>query len=65
MQLTEMLKEAVEKGAHAGKIVKRITEIAGGGGGGKPDSAMAGVKDPFKLDEAIAALPEFLQGMIE
>ena len=38
-------KEAMEKGAHAGKIVKQVAQIAGGNGGGKPDSAMAGAKE--------------------
>ncbi|MCR5782262.1 MAG: alanine--tRNA ligase [Clostridia bacterium] len=46
---------AMEKGAHAGKIVKEIAAIAGGSGGGKPDSAMAGGKDVSKKDEALSA----------
>ena len=46
---------AMSKGAHAGKIVKEIATIAGGSGGGKPDSAMAGGKDVSKKDEALSA----------
>ncbi|MEG0229893.1 MAG: alanine--tRNA ligase, partial [Oscillospiraceae bacterium] len=45
-------KEALEAGVDANKIVKAITAVTGGGGGGKPDCAMAGIKDQFKLDEA-------------
>ena len=47
-------KEAVAKGANAGKIIKEVAKTAGGGGGGKPDSAQAGAKDLSKLDEALA-----------
>jgi alanyl-tRNA synthetase len=49
-------KEAVAKGVRAGDIIKAVTAIAGGSGGGKPDSAMGGGKDPSKLDEALAAV---------
>ena len=56
-------RQAVEKGLHAGKIIKAITAITGGGGGGRPESAMGSVADPFKVDEAIAALPGLLQDM--
>ena len=47
-------KDAVKKGVHCGKIIKEITAIAGGSGGGKPDSAMGGGKDPLMLDNALA-----------
>jgi len=46
-------KKAVEKGAHCGNIVREVAKIAGGGGGGKPDSAQAGGKDITKVDEAL------------
>ncbi|HCG34844.1 MAG TPA: alanine--tRNA ligase, partial [Clostridiales bacterium] len=45
-------KEAVTKGAHAGNIVKSIAPILGGGGGGRPDSAVSGGKYPEKINEA-------------
>ena len=41
---------------HAGNLVKEAAEIVGGGGGGRPDFAQAGGKDPSKLGEAIATV---------
>ena len=49
-------KDALAKGAHAGKIIKEITAIAGGSGGGKPDMAQGGGKDESKIDDALAAV---------
>ena len=49
-------KEAVAKGVRAGDIIRSITAIAGGKGGGKPDSAMGGGNDLSKLNEALAAV---------
>ena len=48
-------KLAQEKGLKAGSLVKELSAIAGGKGGGKPDFAMAGLKDPNKIDEALHA----------
>ncbi len=53
-------KEAVAKGIKAGDIIKTIAPICGGKGGGKPDSAMGGGSDLFKLDDALAALDDFV-----
>ena len=47
-------KEAVKAGIKAGDIIKQVSAIAGGSGGGKPDSAMGGGKDPLMLDNALA-----------
>ncbi|MEY8403893.1 alanine--tRNA ligase [Oscillospiraceae bacterium 44-34] len=47
-------KEAVKKGVKAGDIIKQVSAIAGGSGGGKPDSAMGGGKDPLMVDNALA-----------
>ncbi|MDD6235754.1 MAG: alanine--tRNA ligase [Clostridiales bacterium] len=58
-------KEAIEKGAHAGLIIKEIAALAGGKGGGRPDSAMAGVSEIFKIDEALAQLPSVVQKLTE
>lgn len=49
-------KEAAAAGAHAGNIVKKVSALTGGKGGGRPDSAMAGIGDPSKVKEAIAAV---------
>ena len=57
-------KSAVKSGAHAGNLVREIAKIAGGNGGGKPDSAMAGGKDITKADEAIKNAVEILKAQI-
>ena len=49
-------KNAQERGLKAGALVKAIAAVAGGNGGGKPDFAMAGIKDATKVDEALAAV---------
>ena len=57
--------DAVKAGAHAGNIVKAVAAVAGGNGGGRPDSAMAGGKDASKVDEALAAAEGVLAGMLK
>ena len=47
-------KDAVAKGVKAGELVKKVSAICGGSGGGKPDSAMGGGKDPLMVDNALA-----------
>ena len=58
-------KDAVASGAHAGNIVKQVAIIAGGNGGGRPDSAMAGGKDVSKLNAAVEASYEIIAEMIK
>jgi alanyl-tRNA synthetase len=58
-------KNAMERGAHAGKIAKEVAMIAGGNGGGRPNFAMAGAKDLTKLDEALEATEEIVQKMLK
>ncbi len=53
-------KEAVARGIKAGEIIKTVTKLCGGSGGGKPDSAMGGGKDKQKLDDALAAVDNFV-----
>ena len=55
-------KELTKQGYHAGKIVKAAAVAAGGGGGGRPDMAQAGGKDPQKMEEALKAGKEAVQG---
>lgn len=54
-------KDLVESGIKAGDIVKEVAPIVGGGGGGKPDLAQAGGKDPSKIDEAIEKAQSIVQ----
>ena len=58
-------KEALAKGANAGKIVKAVAQVTGGNGGGKPDNAMAGAKDLSKLDEALAKAEEIVTEFVK
>ncbi|MGM9607214.1 MAG: alanine--tRNA ligase [Oscillospiraceae bacterium] len=53
-------KDAVDKGVKAGDIIKQVCAIAGGSGGGKPDSAMGGGKDILMLDNALAMVDNFV-----
>ena len=57
-------KEAVAKGIKAGEIIKNVTAICGGKGGGKPDSAMGGGTDILKLDDALASIDDFVVGKL-
>ena len=55
--------DAVLAGAHAGNILKEISAICGGKGGGRPDSAMSGGRDLDKIDEALAMVEEILKSI--
>ena len=57
--------DAIKLGAHAGNIVRETAKIAGGSGGGKPDSAMAGAKDASKANEALAAVDSIVSAMLK
>ncbi|HIZ30842.1 MAG TPA: alanine--tRNA ligase [Candidatus Fournierella merdipullorum] len=58
-------KGAQDAGLKAGVLVKQIAAIAGGNGGGKPDLAMAGLKDATKIDEALNAVPGIVSGILQ
>ncbi|HEX3025921.1 MAG TPA: alanine--tRNA ligase [Clostridia bacterium] len=54
-------KAAVDKGAHAGKIIKQVAAAAGGGGGGRPDSATAGGKDVSRVGDALNLVSKLVE----
>lgn len=58
-------KGAIAKGVKAGDLVKEVAKIANGGGGGRPDSAMAGAKDIAKIDEALSKAEEIVKSLIK
>ncbi len=53
-------KEAVKAGVKAGDVIKAVTKVCGGSGGGKPDSAMGGGKDKLKIDDALSIVDDFV-----
>ena len=63
--LTVCGKAAVQGGMKAGEIIKHITGLIGGSGGGKPDSAMGGAKDVSKLAQALEAAYDFVKGKVQ
>ncbi len=58
-------KEALAKGVNAGQIVRAVAQLAGGNGGGRADSAMAGAKDLSKLDGALAEVEKIVANMLK
>lgn len=56
--------DAIGKGAHAGNLIKAIAPIVGGGGGGRPNMAQAGGKNPSGIDEALEKASEVLESQI-
>ncbi|MCA1056249.1 alanine--tRNA ligase [Rossellomorea aquimaris] len=56
-------KDLVDKGYHAGKLVKEVASRCGGGGGGRPDMAQAGGKNPEKLEEALQFVEEWVKSV--
>ncbi|WP_156856253.1 alanine--tRNA ligase [Oceanobacillus sp. AG] len=57
-------KDFVEKGIHAGKLIKEAATICGGGGGGRPDMAQAGGSDPSKIQDALTSAQAFVKKTI-
>ena len=57
-------KDAVKAGVKAGDIVKHVCTVCGGSGGGKPDSAMGGGKDPSKMAEALNSVVDFVAAKV-
>ncbi len=58
--IASVSEDLIGKGYHAGKLIKEVAKVAGGGGGGKANMAQAGAKDPSKIDEAFAKAEEIL-----
>ena len=58
--LVSLTDDLVEKGFHAGKMIKEIAAAAGGGGGGKANMAQAGAKDSSKIKDAFAVAEKLL-----
>lgn len=59
--LSSVSDDLLDKGVHAGKLIKEVAAVCGGGGGGKADMAQAGAKDASKLEEAFAKAEELLK----
>lgn len=62
--VTAATKDAVKKGIHSGNIIKEVAKITGGGGGGRPDMAQAGGKDPSKIEEALHHAVEMIKNQL-
>ena len=54
----------MSKGAHAGNLIKGIAALVGGGGGGRPNMAQAGGKNPAGVDQAIAEVAKVLENQL-
>ena len=64
MLLAMATEEAIGKGAHAGNMIKEIASCVGGGGGGRPNMAQAGGKNPAGIPDALKKATEVLKGQI-
>ena len=58
-------KSAVAVGIHAGDLVREAARITGGGGGGRPEMAQAGGRDPDKLDQALTRVKKLIEQQVE
>jgi alanyl-tRNA synthetase len=56
-------KDLIEKGYHAGKVVKEVATRCGGGGGGRPDMAQAGGKNPEQVDSALQSVEDWIKSV--
>ena len=57
--------DIIKKGAHAGNLIKAVAKKVGGGGGGRPNMAQAGGKNPAGIPDALAAVREVLKEQLE
>ena len=58
-------KNAVARGIRAGDLVRSVSAVAGGKGGGRPDSAMGGGTEVLKIDDALASVDDFVAGKLK
>ncbi|UMZ74008.1 alanine--tRNA ligase [Natranaerofaba carboxydovora] len=63
--ISMVTKDLTDRGIHAGDIVKKVAEVTGGGGGGRPTMAQAGGKNPGKLNEALGIVPDLIKEKIQ
>ncbi|WP_144612473.1 alanine--tRNA ligase [Bacillus cereus] len=61
--LAGVTKDLINQGYHAGKLVKEVASRCGGGGGGRPDMAQAGGKNPAQVEEALAFVQEYVKSV--
>lgn len=61
--LAGVTKDLISQGYHAGKLVKEVASRCGGGGGGRPDMAQAGGKNPAQVEEALAFIQEYVKSV--
>ncbi|MGG0273913.1 alanine--tRNA ligase [Bacillus rhizoplanae] len=61
--LAGVTKDLIEQGYHAGKLVKEVASRCGGGGGGRPDMAQAGGKNPEQVEDALAFVEEYVKSV--
>ncbi|WP_028391907.1 alanine--tRNA ligase [Bacillus cihuensis] len=61
--IAAVTKDYIDQGYHAGKLLKEVAAICGGGGGGRPDMAQAGGKNPAKLNEALSFVEEWVKSI--
>jgi alanyl-tRNA synthetase len=65
LMIAAVTEDLVQRGIKAGDLVKFVAQQVGGGGGGKPTIAQAGGRDPSKLDDALASVPDWLRQKLD
>lgn len=63
--VVSVTEDVIDKGAHAGNIIREVAKIAGGGGGGRPDMAQAGGKDVSKINEALQTAVKIIESNLK
>ncbi|MDD5793219.1 alanine--tRNA ligase [Clostridium sp. HCP1S3_B4] len=58
-------KDTLNKGIHCGNIIREVAKVVNGGGGGRPDMAQAGGKDPSKIEEAVSKVCEIVKSLVK